>query len=141
MGAFAPILITLLVIPLITVYFNSIGGDNPGNCKYDLLHIDKAQREFILTVLSANDGTLEGLPADSVIRKIGDELYTLANYEEGKLQSRLSNKNGNLSDAAGGSNSNKITPIESIPLDIEIGTMNAGPIVTAAVIDNHNEIV
>lgn len=44
--------------------------------------LEKAQREFIEKVLQANDGTLDGLPHDSIIRGVGRELYTLANFEE-----------------------------------------------------------
>ena len=111
MGAFAPILMVLLVLPAISVYFRSIGGDNPGDCRYDLLRVDKAQREFILTVLAANDGSLEGLPPDSVIRRIGDELFVLANFEEGKLQAGLSAKSGRSGRGSGPAGYAKVEPV------------------------------
>lgn len=85
LGAFGPIAITLLILPLIYIYFAAVDGDVPA-APYDLVKISKAQREFIIKVIAANDGTLKGISKDSIIHKLGVELYELAQYEEGKLQ-------------------------------------------------------
>jgi len=83
LGAFGPLAILILVMPLVYIYF-ALNDAEPPSQKYDLVKIMKAQREFIEKVLGANDGTLEGVQKDGVIQQLGVELYNLAQYEEGK---------------------------------------------------------
>jgi len=84
LGAFGPLALIFFVLPLIYLYFTYVSEEEAPVQKYDLVKIMKAQREFIETVLGANDGTLDGISQDSIIHKLGVELYHLAQYEEGK---------------------------------------------------------
>ena len=105
LGAFGPIAILVIVLPLIYLY---LVDSEPPMQKYDLVKIMKAQREFIEKVLGANDGTLDGITKDSIIHKLGVELYDLAQFEEGKVNSN-SNGNGNYNSIS------KVQP-EDVPL-------------------------